>query len=955
MVRSLNLSKRALLGVGLALALGALSLANWLERGRFGVPEDGVMWSDSEAGVSASRVGIQSPAALVGVRPGDILLSIGGRPVDEALDATRILVELGAWTRAEYVIERDGRSERLSVVIGESASRGALAGFLLVLGWSCASLGLLVWLRGARNAATHRFYAFSLTALATFSLSATGQLDVLDRIVYWVDVWALLLMPALFLDFCTRFAGGRNSRHVLVRASYAMAVGVGAAHHAAAGSWLGSGIGEPTLVQFFDTAPLVLLVAGFAAAALVIRQASRRAQDPALRRQLHWLGYGATAAIAPFAGFYVIPFLVGAAPGPNQAFSVLSLVLLPASITVALFRYRLMDVEILWRRAAASAAAAALLLVAAYVALFRSPVGPDALDRFGPLIWLASLALAALLYRPIRNWAARALERRAYKDRYEDRRTLAAFAAELATETDLARMVSAVGVRLARTFDVDRVAVLAPLGPDGESRDSYRPLYVHPPVGIDAEASLELAAIPSLGSSVGSCVVLADPTAGDLPAAVRKLQCVHFVPCRLRGRTLAWVGLGLTRFGNLLSSDDLSLAETLAGPFAIALENARLYKSLERKAAQYQLLKDYNENIVESLSVGILVLDSAGRVQSWNTHLELTLRISRDQAIGRSLRALLPAALVESFETCLDDSGTGHVHKFRLRAAEFPDEFRPESAEDIGERMVNLAVAPLVARDFKRIGCLVILDDVTDRIELEERVVQAEKLSSVGLLAAGVAHEVNTPLAVISSYSQMLAEQFAQGSAEAAMLGKMTEQTFRASEIVNSLLDFSRTSGVTPVACDIDEVLQSTLELIEPQLRDASVTVEADLPGGVPVMGSKGKLQQVFLNLFLNARDAMPSGGTLTVACEALAGTDGMPSVEVLVADTGRGMEPAVQRRIFDPFYTTKGPGMGTGLGLAVTYGIVREHSGAITVDSAPGAGTTFKLTFPLAKQPVNA
>ena len=955
MVRSLKLSKRALLGVGLALALGALSVANWLERGRFGVPEDGVMWTDSEAGVSASRVGIQSPAALVGVRPGDILRSIGGRPVDEALDATRILAELGAWTRAEYLIERDGRSERLSIVIGESASRGALAGFLLVLGWSCGSLGLLVWLRGARNAAAHRFYAFSLTSLAAFSLSATGRLDGFDRVVYWLDVWALLLMPALFLDFCARFAGGGSARSRLVRASYALAVGVGVAHHAAGGGWLGGGIGEPALVQFFDTAPLVLLVAGFAAGAFVIRQASRRTQDPAHRRQLHWLGYGAAAALAPFAGFYVVPFLVGTAPGPNQAFSVLSLVLLPASITVALFRYRLMDVEILWRRAAASALAAALLLVAGYFALFRTDAGPAGLDRFGPLVWLGSLVLAVLLYRPIRNWAAGALERRAYKDRYADRRTLAAFAAELATETDLARMVSAVGVRLARTFDVDRVAVLAPLGPDGESRERFRPLYVHPPVGIDPDQALDLASIPALGPSVDSSVVFPDPPAGGLPAALAELRCTHFVPCRLRGRTLAWVGLGLTRSGNLLSSDDLSLAETLAGPFAIALENARLYKSLERKAAQYQLLKDYNENIVESLSVGILVLDGTGRVQSWNTHLELTLRISRDQAIGQSLRALLPAALVESFEACQDDSGTGHVHKFRLRAAEFPAEFRPESAEDIGERLINLAVAPLVARNFKRIGCLVILDDVTDRIELEERVVQAEKLSSVGLLAAGVAHEVNTPLAVISSYSQMLAEQFAQGSAEAAMLGKVTEQTFRASEIVNSLLDFSRTSSGTSVACDLDEVLRSTLELIEPQLRDSAVTVASELHGGVPVMGSKGKLQQVFLNLFLNARDAMPSGGTLRVACQAMAGTDGTPSVEVLVADTGRGMEPVVQRRIFDPFYTTKGPGLGTGLGLAVTYGIVREHSGAITVDSAPGAGTTFKLTFPLAKQPVHA
>ena len=632
-----------------------------------------------------------------------------------------------------------------------------------------------------------------------------------------------------------------------------------------------------------------------------------------------------------------------------------SLAFLPASISVALLRYRLLDFEIVWRRATAAAVAGGLILAGGYIGLFRNGAEPSWPTGYGPLVWLVSLAAAGLLYRPIRDRVARALEQRAYRGRYEERRTLAAFAAELAAETDLDRTVAAVTGRLGRTLDVERIAVLVPVAGSDRAGSEFRLLHGEGLGDVTRTEPFDFGDIAKRAPDVASCVVISDPQVGDLSAPAAALGCLHFVPCRLRGRTLAWIGLGPTRADSLLSSDDLALVEMLAGPLAIVLENARLYASLEAKANQYQLLKDYNENIVESLSVGILVLDMEGRVRSWNTYLELTLRIARDQAVGRHLRELLPPALLGRYAACQDETGNGNVYKFRLRAVDFPEEFRPDNAEAVGERFVNIAVAPLIARDFEQIGRLVILDDVTDRIELEEQVVQADKLSSVGLLAAGIAHEVNTPLAVISSYSQMLASRFAGGSDEASLLGKMTEQTFRASEIVNSLLDFSRTSSVTLSPCDMNAVIRNTLDLVEPQLRQAGISVEHDPCVGAAVLGNQGKLQQVFLNLFLNARDAMPSGGTLQVRCVTRIDANGFSWVEVLVSDTGTGIEPSVQRQIFDPFYTTKGPRKGTGLGLAVSYGIVQEHSGSISVESVPGQGTAFSLTFPLAQQSVHA
>ena len=176
------------------------------------------------------------------------------------------------------------------------------------------------------------------------------------------------------------------------------------------------------------------------------------------------------------------------------------------------------------------------------------------------------------------------------------------------------------------------------------------------------------------------------------------------------------------------------------------------------------------------------------------------------------------------------------------------------------------------------------------------------------------------------------------------LLEKIARQTFRASEIVNSLLNFSRTSPTEFVAVDLNKVIRETLTLVEHQFAKVAVKTDLALDDGIAlVKGSPGKLQQVFLNLFLNARDAMESGGTLTIETRQSNG-----AVRVSVRDTGSGIAGENLARIFDPFFTTKGAKKGTGLGLSVSYGIVREHGGDITVQSQPGKGTQFLLTFPI-------
>jgi PAS domain S-box-containing protein len=410
-------------------------------------------------------------------------------------------------------------------------------------------------------------------------------------------------------------------------------------------------------------------------------------------------------------------------------------------------------------------------------------------------------------------------------------------------------------------------------------------------------------------------------------------------------RTIAVIGLGRTIGGDFLSSEDVELLESLASYIGIALQNASLYARLQEKIGEFERLKEFNENIVESINVGILALDLDDRIESWNAQMEAMYALSRAEAIGQTLHDVFPAEFVDALDSFRNEPGVHHLYKFRLttRAGE--------------QCTANVAIAPLLSRDFVSVGRIILVDDITERISLEAQLTQADKLSSIGLLAAGVAHEINTPLAVISSYAQMLSKQLKGDARLGPVLDKITQQSFRAAEIANGLLNFSRTSTTEFRETNLNQVIHDTLSLLEHQFKTAQIVVDLELAESLPTIhGNPGKLQQVFLNLLLNAKEAMPGGGHLRVATLA----DGQRNcVTALVVDSGSGIAPEHLKRIYDPFFTTKttpkpGDRRGTGLGLSVSYGIIQEHAGKIHVESAVGGGTTFHLEFPLLRNPVH-
>ena len=939
--------------------LFVLAVLNFRQESRFQQPDDGVWWSEAQGGdgLIAEKVLPESPGQRAGLQAHDLLTEVNGTPVVHVADLERELyLRTGVYGNAKYSITRDGIPLDTPVLVIPEPPDRSLQLALRFIGLIYLAIGMYVlFRRWTAPRATH-FYLFCLVSFALYALKYTGKLDALDQTVFWCNVLAESLQPALFLHFALSFPEIRFknlSRRWLLPLIYAPGAGLLAL-------WIWSiGTREATglLLHRLNQTSTAYDAFFYVLAALLFMRSYSKADTPLLRQQLKWLTRGTLLAVLPFTLFYAIPFLLDMNP-PRLLTNLagLSLVFLPLTFSWAIVRYRLMDTDLIFKRGVAYTLATGLLLggyfgIIALISVLVHNAMPEAVREFG--LVAAILATAAIfdpLKRRIQGWVDRAFDRH----RYDYRKALVEFGRGLSSETDLRALLHSIVERLPRTLLVARVAVF--LAPES---GGLRLAAAHglPAEAMAAQDRLALGFLDFDQATDHSHIFLENAQqAVHLPEDEQRtaalLDLNYYLPCRVASgqmeegdasRTIAVIGLGRTIGGDFLSSEDVELLESLASYIGIALQNASLYARLAEKVGEFERLKEFNENIVESINVGILALDLDERIESWNAQMEAMYAFSRSEAIGQALRDVFPGEFVDALDTFRNEPGVHHLYKFPLttRAGE--------------QRTVNIAIAPLLSRDFVSVGRIILVDDITERVSLEAQLTQADKLSSIGLLAAGVAHEINTPLAVISSYAQMLSKQLKGDARLSPVLDKITQQSFRAAEIANGLLNFSRTSTTEFRETNLNQVIRDTLSLLEHQFKTAQIIVDLELADKLPPNhGNPGKLQQVFLNLLLNAKDAMPGGGRLRVATLANG------HVEAVVADSGTGIAPEHLKRIYDPFFTTKtmpkpGDRRGTGLGLSVSYGIIQEHSGKIHVESAVGAGTTFHLEFPLLRNSVHA
>jgi PAS domain S-box-containing protein len=930
--------------------MGLLCLAglNVIQRASWSEVEDGVLWRGHDGDVTAVEVAPDTAAARAGVRRGDILQAIDGKDIERVEDVVAVLHASGAGTRLSYTLLRQEQRELTTIAVQPipSSPRG-LYFALATVGIFSLLVGASVRLRRPDHQATLHFFWLSVAFFGAMAFSFTGKLDALDWTFYWGDLAARLLLPPLFLHFALVFPERpdawvrSDSGRMLVHLIYLPALLLGAVSVASVVNGAAHGDVLTRATTFVERAQLGYLAVSLAAGLVIMLRALGRVRSVTARRQLRWIVWGSALGALPFAFGYALPFAFGWQPLRGFEFTVLLLGLIPLAFASAIVRYRLMDVEVIIKRAlvygaalAAIAAAYAILLRLAGVIFYQ-----DAQQR-NPVIALLATLVVVSLSRPVKNAIQAGFDRVYYRDRYDYRRALVGFARDLNSDLDLLRLSERLVQRVTETLLVDRMALmLAPASSSGAGSAFITIAHAGFP---DLPPSL------SRISEVGTRMSSGHTLALDESPSLRRLDqretdfwhdagIHYFVPCVSKEGTIAVMALGRKASAEPLSSEDMALLSAVAAQAATALENGRLYRELRTKADELERMRQFSENILESLNDGLVVLDRNGRVVRWNRQLEELYGVRHEDAVGRAAADLLDAPLVDMLRGLAGGTPEGAAYyKIPLKTRHDPPR----------RLLVNVGATPLRDSHSDIVGSIVIIEDISSRVQLEEQLQISEKMASIGLLAAGVAHEVNTPLTGISSFTQMLLESAPADDPKTQVLEKIERQTFRAAKIVNGLLNLARPAQVDSGPCDINAVINDVLSLLEHQFRTGSIQVRKELAAQAPsVQGIEHKLQQVFLNLFLNARDAMPKGGWLTIVTR-----EDPDGVVAEVGDTGSGIPVDVLSRIYDPFFTTKEIGKGTGLGLSIAYGIVQEHGGTIACESQVGQGTRFTIRLPLAE-----
>ncbi|HVF56400.1 MAG TPA: ATP-binding protein [Pyrinomonadaceae bacterium] len=384
---------------------------------------------------------------------------------------------------------------------------------------------------------------------------------------------------------------------------------------------------------------------------------------------------------------------------------------------------------------------------------------------------------------------------------------------------------------------------------------------------------------------------------------------------------------------------------------AARMSSVNLAREVERRTAEAESQRRFTEAIIDSLPVSLYAVDRKYRVVAWNRNRELGGQgIPRGEALGRNIFDVLTRQPRETLEREFSRAfETGEIERIEQEGVDADGTTKHWLVSKVPMRADGDAVSHVIT-----VG-----EDITARVVASRAVARTEKLAAVGRLAAGVVHEINNPLATISACAEALENRVTEGVFGASpdvedlreYLQLIRSEAFRCKQITNGLLNFSRTRAIEHSPVNVAEMVGSAARLLLHQRRGPSVEINVEAEETLPLVSAdEGQLQQAVIILAENGIDAMPEGGTLNLRARRC--SDGERCVLVEVSDTGVGIAPEILERIFDPFFTTKEFGHGTGLGLAVCYGIVTEHGGRISVDSTVGRGTTFTIRLPGTPRP---
>ncbi len=783
------------------------------------------------------------------------------------------------------------------------------------------AVGLYTLLR-QRDGQGFLFYLWCLTSAALYLLTLTPQPGLARTLIYLGDEIARLLLPALtlhlFLVFPTPLKSTGWPRRLIpffyLPATFLITLHLDMVLNR--GRIFGRATAERLAV--LDRIELLYFGALVLTAIGVLFWRFRRGAAWEHHRQMQWMAWGVAGGYVPFLVFYCAPFLLNL--GISQlvtSAAVVPLVLVPLTFAYAILRYKLWDIEVIVRDT--MSLTLTLLLGIIGFSLVNLAIDHGVSQELtlarNLLSFLSGLGIAGLLV-PTRGAISSALERIHYRDTFGKRKALTGLGRELLLERDLGKLCEALLDRIQEAVDLESANLYLMQG------DSLA--VIRPEPELPGRIPRDV-----LGEEVWSRDV-ERLSGGSLPVEARALPARLFVagyryafPLTVRGKGIGLALAGFKRDHMPLNSEDAELIRHLLNQASLAVENAQLVGQLQLQLEEVRQLQRYTEGIFESSPAGIAVLDGDRRLLSANTAFAGIVGQERARLVGRGLESVLPVQPLPA-------------------PGEGPVEAKWSDAQG-RERFLQLSLA-VFEHGWQQGLYVLVVHDVSERVAMENALRDKDRLAALGMLAAGVAHEVNTPITGISSYAQMLIEDTAPSDPHYEILKKVERQTFRASRIVNNLLEFARNRQKEKSPVTVAPLISECLDLFGERLGKRRVELQWAPPEErIEVMGCDGELQQVFTNLILNAMDAMnETGGRLAVE---IAATGSRVIVEV--QDSGPGIPADKLGLIFQPFYSTKLSSGGTGLGLSISYEIVRRHGGDLRVVSRPGEGACFLVELP--------
>jgi signal transduction histidine kinase len=863
--------------------------------------------------ISVKTVDPGSGAQKAGLRPGDEIWLIGETPTTEIEGLQKTLRRIG--TPVPMLIQRDGHTLTLTYHAPELKIDYPYL-ILSFIGFLYLAIGLFTLFRGETREST-LFFFVTLLSFIVYVYTPAGDIDWSYKLLQLVEDLSMIFLPPLALHFFLLFPRAVLKQKWLLVLMYVPA--------ALLAGW------NLDLLVFNNTIALapperaleiifkweLIDFALYFTAAIAALAYTYRTAAAVGKKQIKWIYLGMCLGFVPFLAIYIIPYLVAGHVRPvYSTISILPLALIPLAFAVSILKYKLWDVEVVIKEILAYSVTFVFGMIAfstVNLILSHAIEERSAMER-NFLAFTSGLLIAAVLI-PVKGRVESVIERFLYRESYRHRRTMADFAQELATFNDVHELISMMRERMRDALSIDKMNLFTR---EGGSLLIYQP---EPGVPRRVVAETDFGTMPAEGPLMLTEPRL--PDASELPWQLLRSGYRYVFALRNRGELQGLLLLGTKRGEEPLSRDDLHLLESLTASIALAIENSRLYSRLRRQLDEIRALKEYNENIIESTSSAIAVIAGDGTVLTAN-------------------RAFWDLVGAEHVDERIDEL--------------FPpyDELRSTGARSIATNFVNrhgvekevtVTASPLhvggeVSGDDDAL--VLVIGDVTDRVRLERELQDKERLASLGLLAAGVAHEVNTPLTGISSYAQLLLAETSQDDPKYRLLKKMEQQTFRASNLVNSLLDLIANRPRTRELVNVRELAEATVVLHEDLFRKKDITVHLEAISDSSVRGNFHDLQQVLTNILLNARDAVSDGGNIWMCAR-----DVGDQVIIKVKDDGKGIPPTILDRVFEPLVTTKRGQGGTGLGLAISRRIVNAAGGEIQVENHPGGGAEFSVSLP--------